>query len=79
LQLELKEMLPLARAEAAACWGNDELLLEKLLVGARHIEVQVLGDHFGNLVALPERECSVQRRNQKVREGRIGCFSKDQA
>jgi acetyl-CoA carboxylase biotin carboxylase subunit len=64
-------MLPLARAEAAACWGNDELLLEKLLVGARHIEVQVLGDHFGNLVALPERECSVQRRNQKVRELRL--------
>src|SRR5476649_504699 len=56
------------RREAAAAFGNDEVYLEKLVVRARHVEVQILGDTHGNLVHLFERDCSVQRRNQKVVE-----------
>jgi pyruvate carboxylase len=56
------------RREAAAAFGNDEIYLEKMVVRARHVEVQVLGDTHGNLVHLFERDCSVQRRNQKVVE-----------
>jgi biotin carboxylase len=47
-------------------FGDDTLLIEKYIEGARHIEFQVVGDHFGHMVYLPERDCSVQRRNQKV-------------
>ncbi len=57
-----------ARREAASAFGNDEVYLEKLVRRARHVEVQVLGDTHGNLVHLFERDCSVQRRNQKVVE-----------
>jgi len=65
---ELAAALPVARREAAAAFGNDELYLEKLVRRARHVEVQVMGDLHGNLVHLFERDCSVQRRNQKVVE-----------
>ncbi|OWW20384.1 pyruvate carboxylase [Noviherbaspirillum denitrificans] len=65
---DLTEQLPVARREAAAAFGNDEMYLEKLVRRARHVEVQVLGDLHGNLVHLFERDCSVQRRNQKVVE-----------
>jgi acetyl/propionyl-CoA carboxylase alpha subunit len=58
----------LAKAEALASFGDDTLLIEKYVVGARHIEFQVLGDTHGALLWLPERDCSVQRRNQKVLE-----------
>src|SRR5580704_11782217 len=65
---QLKELLPVARREAQAAFGNDEVYLEKLVVRARHVEVQLLGDHHGTLVHLFERDCTVQRRNQKVVE-----------
>ncbi len=65
---ELLPAIEVARREAAAAFGNDEVYLEKMVVRARHVEVQVLGDMHGNLVHLFERDCSVQRRNQKVVE-----------
>jgi pyruvate carboxylase len=65
---QLAEVLPLARREARAAFGNDEVYLEKLVRRARHVEVQILGDAHGTLVHLHERDCSVQRRNQKVVE-----------
>ena len=57
-----------AKREAKAAFGKDEVYLEKLVERARHVEVQVLGDSHGNLVHLFERDCSIQRRNQKVVE-----------
>ena len=57
-----------ARREARAAFGKDEVYLEKLVRRARHVEVQLLGDTHGNLVHLFERDCSIQRRNQKVIE-----------
>jgi pyruvate carboxylase len=65
---QLAEVLPVARREAKAAFGNDEVYLEKLVRRARHIEVQILGDSHGGLVHLFERDCTVQRRNQKVVE-----------
>ncbi len=57
-----------AKREAMAAFGKDEIYLEKLVERARHVEVQILGDRHGNVVHLFERDCSVQRRNQKVVE-----------
>jgi len=65
---QLEEDIAAARREAAAAFGNDEVYLEKLVERARHVEVQILGDAHGNIVHLFERDCSVQRRNQKVVE-----------
>jgi pyruvate carboxylase len=65
---QLEELLPVARREARAAFGNDEVYLERLVRRARHLEVQILGDSHGNLVHLFERDCTVQRRNQKVVE-----------
>src|SRR5882672_2314129 len=67
-EAQLPELIAAARREAKAAFGNDEVYLEKLVRRARHIEVQILGDAYGNLVHLYERDCSVQRRNQKVIE-----------
>ncbi|EEG09653.1 pyruvate carboxylase [Pseudogulbenkiania ferrooxidans] len=65
---ELADAMEVARREAKAAFGNDEVYLEKLVRRARHVEVQILGDSHGNRVHLFERDCSVQRRNQKVVE-----------
>ncbi len=65
---ELEEKLLEGRREAAAAFGNDEGYLEKMIIRARHVEVQILGDQAGNIYHLYERDCSVQRRNQKVVE-----------
>jgi acetyl-CoA carboxylase biotin carboxylase subunit len=65
---DLPDMVAAAKREAQAAFGNGEVYLEKLVRRARHVEVQVLGDAHGNLVHLFERDCSVQRRNQKVVE-----------
>ena len=65
---EVLEQLASGRREAKAAFGNDEMFLEKLVVRARHVEVQILGDRHGTIVHLFERDCSLQRRNQKVIE-----------
>ena len=65
---ELEEAMAGARREALSSFGNDTVILEKHVVRPRHIEVQIIGDTHGNLLSLGERECSVQRRFQKVIE-----------
>ncbi len=65
---EVAEGFERARSEAAASFGDDRMFIEKFIVDPRHIEIQVLGDKHGAVVYLGERECSVQRRNQKVLE-----------
>ncbi len=65
---EVAECFARAASEAAASFGDDRLFIEKFIENPRHIEIQVLGDRHGNLVHLGERECSIQRRNQKVLE-----------
>ncbi|HNB89967.1 MAG TPA: biotin carboxylase N-terminal domain-containing protein, partial [Plasticicumulans sp.] len=67
-EADLGPQIEVARREAAAAFGNDEVYLEKLVRRARHVEVQILGDRHGNIVHLFERDCTVQRRNQKVVE-----------
>lgn len=65
---ELEARFNEASAEAAANFGNGDLYIEKFVVNPRHIEVQLLADDYGNVVHLGERDCSLQRRNQKVLE-----------
>ncbi|KAL4458176.1 hypothetical protein ABPG75_013041 [Micractinium tetrahymenae] len=65
---ELREGYELATQEAASAFGDSRMLIEKFIEQPRHIEIQVLGDKHGNVVYFPERECSIQRRNQKVIE-----------
>ncbi|HEX2842476.1 acetyl/propionyl/methylcrotonyl-CoA carboxylase subunit alpha [Hyphomicrobium sp.] len=65
---EVEEGFPLARSEAKASFGDDRMFIEKFIVDPRHIEIQLIGDKHGNVIYLGERECSIQRRNQKVIE-----------
>jgi propionyl-CoA carboxylase alpha chain len=65
---ECEEGFELARSEAKSSFGDDRIFIEKFIEQPRHIEIQVLGDKHGNVVYLGERECSIQRRNQKVIE-----------
>jgi propionyl-CoA carboxylase alpha chain len=65
---EVAEGFGLAKAEAKASFGDDRVFIEKFITDPRHIEIQVLGDKHGNVIYLGERECSIQRRNQKVIE-----------
>uniref|UniRef100_A0A6A7FM23 Propionyl-CoA carboxylase alpha chain, mitochondrial n=1 Tax=Hirondellea gigas TaxID=1518452 RepID=A0A6A7FM23_9CRUS len=65
---EAKEGFTLSQQEAASSFGDDRILVEKFVDKPRHIEIQILGDKHGNAIYLNERECSIQRRNQKVIE-----------
>ncbi|MGO4705068.1 acetyl-CoA carboxylase biotin carboxylase subunit [Microvirga sp. 2MCAF38] len=65
---EVAEGFARAKSEAASSFGDDRVFVEKFITDPRHIEIQVLGDKHGNVIYLGERECSIQRRNQKVIE-----------
>jgi acetyl-CoA carboxylase biotin carboxylase subunit len=65
---EIEDTFRMAAAEARAAFGNDTLYMERYVGNARHIEVQILGDHHGNVIHLGERDCSLQRRHQKIVE-----------
>lgn len=64
----LEEAFESARSETIKAFGDDKMYMEKLIENARHVEVQILGDSFGNVIHLGERDCSLQRKNQKVLE-----------
>ncbi|MBI2975731.1 MAG: acetyl-CoA carboxylase biotin carboxylase subunit [Chloroflexi bacterium] len=74
---ELPPALAAARREAEAAFGDGNVYLEKLVTGARHIEIQIMADTHGNVVHLGERECSIQRRHQKVLEEAPSPFVND--
>jgi acetyl-CoA carboxylase biotin carboxylase subunit len=65
---EMREQIPVARAEALASFNDDSVYLEKVVVNPKHVEVQILADSHGNTVHLGTRDCSIQRRNQKLIE-----------
>ncbi|MBM7578367.1 pyruvate carboxylase [Jeotgalibacillus terrae] len=65
---DVKESYDRAKSEAKAAFGNDEVYVEKFIENPKHIEVQILGDHEGEIIHLYERDCSIQRRHQKVVE-----------
>jgi 3-methylcrotonyl-CoA carboxylase alpha subunit len=67
------ESLESAKRESRKSFGDDHVLVEKYITQPRHIEVQVFGDMLGNVVSLWERDCSVQRRHQKIIE-EVGCI-----
>lgn len=74
---DLKKLYEEAKAEAKACFGNDEMYIEKLIENPRHIEFQIIADKHGNVIHLGERDCSIQRKNQKLIEESPCMFIKD--
>jgi len=68
LEMTVRNGFRLSKSEAASSFGDDRMLIEKYIDNPRHIEMQVLCDQHGNALYLNERECSIQRRNQKVIE-----------
>jgi len=75
---ELEKAWESARQEAAASFGNDGMYMEKLIVDPRHIEIQVVGDSYGKACHLSERDCSIQRRHQKLTEETPSPFMTDE-
>jgi acetyl-CoA carboxylase biotin carboxylase subunit len=75
---EMPELLKSARREAESAFGDGMVYLEKLVEGARHIEIQILADSYGNVIHLNERECSIQRRHQKLVEEAPSSFVDDE-
>ncbi|MBI5352087.1 MAG: acetyl-CoA carboxylase biotin carboxylase subunit [Chloroflexi bacterium] len=75
---EMPALLSSARREAESSFGNGNVYLEKLVEGARHIEFQIMADSFGNVIHLGERECSIQRRHQKLLEESPSSFVDDE-
>lgn len=75
---ELKQALEMASAEARSAFGDDTIYVEKYIPNARHIEVQIIGDKLGNILHLGERDCSLQRRYQKVIEEAPANFIADE-
>ena len=71
---EVREGFRLSKAEALSSFGDDRMLIERFIEDPHHIEIQVIADSHGNVAAFPERECSVQRRNQKVIEESPSCL-----
>ncbi len=65
---ELEKAYLTAKSEAKAAFGDDSVYMEKLIINPRHIELQVLADHYGNVISLGERNCSIQKNNQKLLE-----------
>lgn len=75
---ELEEQMRMAKSEALNAFANDDVFIEKYVGAPRHIEIQILGDQHGNYVYLFERECSIQRRHQKlIEEAPSSCLTKD--
>ena len=66
--LSLPEEISRAQSESQRSFGSSHLLIEKYIENGKHIEVQIFGDSYGNVIALGERECSLQRRHQKIVE-----------
>ncbi|MCR4566781.1 MAG: acetyl-CoA carboxylase biotin carboxylase subunit [Pseudobutyrivibrio sp.] len=77
-QEDLKKLFEEAKAETMACFNDDEMYVEKLIINPRHIEFQILADEHGNVIHLGERDCSIQRKNQKLIEESPCMFIKDE-
>ncbi len=75
---ELEEQMRMAKSEALSAFSNDDVFIEKYIAAPRHVEIQILGDQHGNYVYLFERECSIQRRHQKlIEEAPSSCLTQD--
>ncbi|NLT10993.1 MAG: acetyl-CoA carboxylase biotin carboxylase subunit [Clostridiaceae bacterium] len=77
-EADFKSAFQMAKTEAKACFGDDEVYIEKLIIEPRHIEIQLLCDEYGHVVHLGDRDCSVQRRNQKIIEEASSPFMTDE-
>ena len=75
---ELPKLFEMAKAEAKAAFANDDMYIEKLIINPRHIEVQILADKHENVIALGERDCSIQKNNQKMLEESPACGLSDE-